>query len=116
MPTGILRGTFDPGVVLNDDGIARAAAFATQGIALRRDHFEAAMRAIRTVVDASLLVSDDPGLAYTLYVAALESLAQLAVGADAYRSWDTYPTDRRQIIDKAIGEAELHRHPSHTDA
>jgi hypothetical protein len=65
MPWSILRRTFDPGVVLRDGDFEVARTFATKLLALRRGHFEAAIRSIRTLVDASLLVSDDPGLAYT---------------------------------------------------
>ncbi len=107
MPWSILRRTFDPGVVLREEDIDDARDFATRLLALRRDHFEAAMRSIRSVVDASLLVSDDPGLAYTLYVSSLESLAQLAIPVEEVRGWDTYDSKRRKVFDAAVVEAGL---------
>lgn len=107
MPWTILRRTFDPGVVIRDNDVADARDFATKLLALRRDHFEAAMRSIRSVVDASLLVSDDPGLAYTLFVASLEALAQISTPAEEKRGWDTYDSARRKIFDAAAARADL---------
>ncbi len=107
MPWSILRRTFDPGVVLREAEIDDVRDFATRLLALRRDHFEAAMRSIRSVVDASLLVSDDPGLAYTLFVSSLESLAQLAIPVEEVRGWDTYDSKRRKVFDAAVVEAGL---------
>ena len=68
-PSNILRRTFDPEVILSPEDIDSARDFCTKLLVLRRSHFEAAMRAIRTVVDATYSVSDDPGLAYTLSAA-----------------------------------------------
>lgn len=107
MPCGMLRRTFDPAIVIRDDDIADVGHFASRLLALRRDHFEAAMRSIRTVVDASFLVSDDPGLAYTLYVASLESLAQISIPVDEARGWDTYDSKRRKVFDAAVADAAL---------
>lgn len=106
-PWSILRRTFDPRVVLKEEELSLANEFASKLLALRRDHFEAAMRSIRSVVDASLLVSDDPGLAYTLLVASLESLAQLAIPVEERRSWDSYDSKRRMIFDAAVDNACL---------
>lgn len=107
MPWSILRRTFDPAIVIRDTDVTDATEFATQLLALRRDHFEVAMRSIRSIVDASLLVSDDPGLAYTLFVAALESLAQMSIPVEAKRSWDTYDGTRRKIFDRSVDRAGL---------
>jgi hypothetical protein len=107
MSGSILRRTFDAGVILRDDDVAVVREFATKLLALRRDHFEAAIRSVRGVVDAALLVSDDPGLAFTIFVAALESLAQLSIPAEATRSWETYDSKRRKIFDAAVADAAL---------
>jgi hypothetical protein len=107
MPWSILRRTFDPAVVVRDSEVTDITQFATKLLSLRRDHFEAAIRSIRSVVDASLLVGDDPGLAYTLFVASLESLARIAIPVEAKRSWDTYDGKRRKILDSAIDQAGL---------
>lgn len=107
MPWTILRRTFDPAVLLRDGDFESIGKFATSLLALRRDHFEAAMRSIRSVVDASLLVTDDPGLAYTLFVTSLESLAQLSIPAEARRAWETYDSKRRKIFDAAVDNAAL---------
>lgn len=107
MPWSILRRTFDPAVLVRDPDVADFTDFATKLLALRRDHFEAAIRSIRSVVDASLLVSDDPGLAYTLFVAALESLAQMSIPVEAKRSWETYDSTRRKLFDAALSGADV---------
>ncbi len=107
MPWSILRRTFDPAIVIRDEDVTDAYEFATKVLALRRDHFEAAIRSIRSVVDGSLLVSDDPGLAYTQFVASLESLAQIAIPAEAKRSWDTYDNARRKVFDSAVDRSGL---------
>ncbi len=107
MPSSILRRTFDPGIVLREEDFTQCREFATKLLALRRDHFEAAIRSIRTVTDECLLVSDDPALACTLLVASLESLAQLSIPANERRSWDTYDGKKRKVFDEAIGNANL---------
>lgn len=107
MPWSTLRRTFDPAVIIRDVNVADARDFATKLLALRRGHFEAAMRSIRSVVDASLLVSDDPGLAYTLFVASLESLAQISIPVEEKRGWDTYNSAKRKIFDAAVENAAL---------
>jgi hypothetical protein len=104
---GILRRTFDPGVMLVEQEIAAAAAFMEQLLSLDRRYYEAAIRAIRTVVDASLLVADEPGLSYTLYVAALESLAQLVIPADTVHDWERYDGKKRKLFDTAFADADL---------
>lgn len=104
---GILRGTFDPGVVLSEDDIARARRFAEKLLTLDRRYYEASIRAIRTVVDASLVVADEPGLSYTLYVAALESLAPLVIPAETTHDWDRYDGTKRKLFEKAFSDSGL---------
>lgn len=106
-PSSILRRTFDPTVVLQPEELEAASVLVSRLLALRRDFFEAAMRSIRSIVDATLLVADDPGLAYTLFVASLESLAQLAIPAQALHGWDTYDGKRRKVVDAAVESANL---------
>lgn len=107
MPWGILRRTFDPGVVIGETDAAQLRDFTEHLLALRRREFEAVMRSIRSIVDASLLVSDDPGLSYTLYVASLESLAQVAIPVETTWNWDSYDHQRRRVVDAAIRNAAL---------
>ncbi len=59
------------------------------------------MRAIRTVVDATYLVSDDPMMVYTMFVAALESLSQLVEFPDDH-DWSRYDSKKAKIIDAAL--------------
>lgn len=65
------------------------------------------MRAIRTVVDATYLVAQDPGLAYTLFVASLESLAQTATAPDELWDWANYDPVKRALIEPALEGLDL---------
>ena len=98
-PSNILRRTFDPNIMLKATDFVDVHDFCTRLLALQRSKFVAAMRAIRRVVDATVLIADDVSLAYTLYVAALESLAQGAPGAPS--TWESFDAHKRQLIDTA---------------
>lgn len=107
VPSSMLRRTFDPRIVLTDTDVERVRTFTAKLLAQHRPHFEAAMRAIRTVVDATFLVAEDPSLAYTLLVATLESLAQHATAPEHERNWDTYDSRKRKILDEALVVLDL---------
>ncbi len=100
-PSNILRRTFDPEILITDADVASAREFCSKLLASNRRYFEAAMRAIKRVVDATYLVSDDPGLAYTLFVTSLESLAQIATSPEESRNWESYEAPKRKLIDTA---------------
>lgn len=99
-PASILRQTFDATVFLKDEAIAEFDSFVGELVALERSHYEAAMRALRQVVSATLILNEDATLAYTLMVAALESLGQAAVPHIA--TWEEYDQRKRARIDGAI--------------
>jgi hypothetical protein len=101
-PPSQLRRTFDPEVQLTDEALADAAAFSSRLLALHRPEYEKAIRAIRRVVDATLLIADDVTLAYTLFVAALESLASGVTAAPT--TWDNFDGRKRALIDSAVGD------------
>lgn len=115
-PSSILRRTFDPQVYLLPGDLDEAREFCTKLLALSRKNFEAAMRAIRRVVDATYRVSDDPSLAYTLFIAALESLAQLVTSPDNTRNWETYDGRKRKIIDAAVADLRFEQAAKVRDA
>jgi hypothetical protein len=100
-PSQILRRTFDPEVLISEDDIESAREFCSKLLGCNRRYFETAMRAIKRVVDATYLVCDDPGLAYTLFVTSLESLAQIVTSAEEQRSWESYEPTKRKLIDAA---------------
>lgn len=99
-PSSQLRRTFDPQVLLSDDALADAAEFATRLLALHRQEYEKAVRAIRRVIDATLLIADDVSLAYTLFVAALESLASATAASPT--NWDRFDSRKRAMLDAAL--------------
>ena len=106
-PASILRQTFNSMVVLTDERIANLDAFLRTLISLKRKSYEAAIRVIRQIVDATQIVDEDATLAYTLMVAALESLGQAAEPQDAL--WDEYEPQKRARIDEATKGLSLVR-------
>ena len=78
----------------------RLAAFIEELVGLRRERFESVMRAIRRYVTALRRLDGDPGMAYALLVAAVESLAQRH--DDHETVWANLPEPRRSLIDKAL--------------
>lgn len=106
-PASILRQTFDASVVLTEEGIAELDTFLRALLALKRKNYEAAMRAIRQIVAATLIVDEDATLAYTLMVAALESLGQATVPHTA--SWREYDEAKRSRVDAATKGLSVER-------
>lgn len=101
-PSTVLRRTFDPQVMIRPDEFDDLRRFGEALLALRRRQFEAAMRAIRTVVAARTIVGDDPALAYSLFVAALEALAQVAIPPESLLDWDRYDPNKRIEVDPVL--------------
>lgn len=99
--SNVLARTFDPAVVLKQEDFEGANNLLKQLVALNRRYYEAAIRAIRRVVDATYLVAEDPTTAYTMYVAALESLAQVAE-FPLEHDWHQYDSAKKKIIDDAV--------------
>ena len=86
--------------------------FMTALLGLNRRAYEKAMKAMRRIVTASERVAEDPTLAYTDYVAALESLS--AEFEIATPSWHRLDPRKRRILDPAVdaltpGDAERMR-------
>lgn len=107
MPSRILRQTFEPSVLIREQDFVGVGSLVDALLALRRDCFEAAMRSVRAVIDATLMVGDDPALAYTLFVASLESLSQASERRQSGQTWDFYDGRKRKVFDSAIAEADL---------
>lgn len=72
-------------------------------VSLKRAEFIGAMGAIRQYVIATHRLSDNPDLSYTLFVAAMESLAQSFDGHIG--KWTDYEERKRQKIDNALENA-----------
>jgi hypothetical protein len=99
-PASILRQTFDASIVMNETSIQDVDAFVRQLTGLQRRSYEAAMRAIRQIIDATLMVDEDATLAYTLMVAALESLGQRTEPRQS--KWIDLGQEKRTRIDDAL--------------
>lgn len=100
VPADILPRTFGANLMLRDEDIKDLQDFMAALLALNRDAYEKAMRAIRRIVTASERVAEDPTLAYTDYVAALESLsARLDVPRP---TWNRLDPRKRRILDGTL--------------
>ena len=97
---------FDQEVVAGPDEVDRFVEFVGDLIALKRQSFLAAMRAIRTYVVGLHRLVDDLDLAYTLLVASIESLAQDF--DDFQPQWENYEDAKRRKIDAALQAADEH--------
>ncbi|WP_194395934.1 hypothetical protein [Microbacterium atlanticum] len=100
----LLKHVLEPARYLSDEEITDLREFCSELIALERPHFEAAMRAIRRVADAVTFADSDVSLSYTLFVAAIESLAKDSVVPTA--TWEQYDSPKRKIIDAACAGLE----------
>ncbi|WP_143536605.1 hypothetical protein [Rhodococcus sp. 05-2254-6] len=100
VPADILPRTFAPNLTLRDNDVAHLQEFLLKLLALRRGPYEKAMRAIRRIVTASERVAEDPTLAYTDYVAALESLS--ASFDVATPTWGRLDPRKRRILDPTL--------------
>ena len=99
-PASFVPRVFDPDVRWRPPDGPRLAAFVDALVGLERDRFEKVMRAVRRYVTALRRLDDDPGMAYALLVAAVESLAQRY--DDHQTTWADLPEDRRNPIDAAL--------------
>jgi hypothetical protein len=103
-PQKYLKRIFDTEIhsKAGDDEALRT--FTSNLLALDRKSYEAAMRAIRRYVVGTHRISDDIDLAYTLFVASIESLAQ---DFDAFTpDWAGLSHDKRTPIDDALAGAD----------
>jgi hypothetical protein len=100
----LFRHTFDPHRFVPDAELEELRRFMSQLVALKRSHFEAAMRAIRRIVHATQHAVDDPTLAYVDLVAALESLSEGTSVPEP--TWDQMDGRKRKLIDTALEGAD----------
>ncbi|HEX3804880.1 MAG TPA: hypothetical protein VHV75_18790, partial [Solirubrobacteraceae bacterium] len=102
--TQLFRRTFDPSVFVAEAELAGLQAFVEQLLGLRRPHFEAALRSIKRVMSASRRAVEDPTVAYTDMVAALEALS--GTEEPAAVAWEQMDSRRRALFDEALDEAD----------
>ncbi len=98
-PARRLRRLFDPAVYITDGELAELSGLAAKLLQLRRPYFEAVMRAIRRIADATTMAAADVTLSYTLFVAALESLSVGTVVPPI--RWEAYDANKRRLVEGA---------------
>lgn len=104
-PNRLVRRVFDREVFCQPGEADDFMRFYSQLMGLPRKTYLGVMRAIRTYVTGMHRVADDLELAYTLLVAAGESMAQ---DFDAFEAtWDSVSEQKRSAIDEALGAASV---------
>jgi hypothetical protein len=102
-PRDFLKRTFNDRIMATPEDSADFVSLVRDLLVLDRRTFLAAMRAIRTYVAGIHRLLDDLGVAYTLMVSAIESLAQ---EFDGYQSsWDDVDERKRKPVDAALSHA-----------
>jgi hypothetical protein len=100
-PSQFLRRCFDPELYIRGSDAQELIDFCEQLVDLERRLYLGAMRAIKTYVSGIHRIRDDLGLAYTLMVSAIESLAQ---EFDGYNSaWDDVDERKRDAARRMSG-------------
>ncbi len=99
-PNQLVRRIFDSQINLLPAEAQAFAAFVRQLIGVPRDEFKLVMQAIRTVVTGLHRMGDDLEIAYTLMVAATESLAA-GLGEHETR-WEDVSEEKRHLIETAL--------------
>lgn len=102
-PSKYVRRIFDKEVFSQKGESDEFILFINQLLGLERKTYLGVMRAIRTFVTGLHRIADDLELAYTLMVAAGESLAQDFDGHTS--SWESVAEQKRDAIDSALLEA-----------
>lgn len=102
-PNNLVRRIFDKEVFLQPSEADEFVRFVNHLLGLHRKVYLCVMRAIRTYVTALHRVADDLELAYTLMVAAGESLAQEFDGH--IPDWESVAEVKRCAIDQALDGA-----------
>lgn len=96
----IFENTFDPARFVGEDEFEGLKRFLERLLSLRRESFEAAMRAIRRIVRAMQWASADQTVSYVHLVAALESLGE-GVEADPF-PWRDFDSRKRRLIEPTL--------------
>lgn len=102
-PSRYVRRVFDKEVFCRPDEPDLMVQFLNQLLGLERKTYLSVMRAIRTYVTGLHRIADDLELAYTLMVAAGESLAQEFDGHEP--TWSQVGEDKRLPIEQALDGA-----------
>lgn len=102
-PNTLVRRVFDKELFSRPSESKEFVHFVAHLLGLQRTTYLGVMRAIRTYVTGLHRVADDLELAYTLMVAAGQSLAQ---DFDGHTSdWESVSEHKRRAIDQALNEA-----------
>lgn len=103
LPRQYVSRIFDMSLPYDRQADERLSNFITDLLKLERKSFSGALRAIRRYVTAMHRLADDLDLAYSLFVAAIESLAQEFDGFNSL--WDDYDQTKRRPVDTALEHA-----------
>ncbi|WP_168012082.1 hypothetical protein [Halomonas salinarum] len=99
-PDGFIAGFFDRSINISDEQADEFVAFVNELLALERQNYLGAMRAMRNFVAGLHRIPDDLALAYTLIVSSVESLAQDFDGFSP--AWSDLDDRKRNTVDGAL--------------
>jgi len=103
-PQAFIKRAFDHEVISKPGDEATVLGFVEQLLALERNYFEGALRAIHRYVNGTRLLLQDKNLAYATMVMSIEALAQ---EFDGYMPvWSDYEDRKRKPIDLALDGIE----------
>ena len=103
-PRDLVSKVFDQQVWCGDEQAEELVQFTEALIGLKREAFLASMRSMKTYVTALHRLGDDPEVAYMLFVASIESLAERS--DDDQPDWSDYPEHKRVKLDRALEGAD----------
>lgn len=113
-PRALIKGMFDAQINHKDGNDLALADTIQRLIGMDRKSYEAAMRAIRRFVAACQKVEEEPTLAYTLFVMAIETLAQY--DNDQPADWSQLQSKRRNPIDLTLSDLPTEKATAIRDA
>ena len=102
-PSHLVSRFFDRNIVCQPSEYSTFVGFVEKLLSLKRVNYLAVMQSIRTYVTAIHRLSDDLEVSYTLFVAALESLAQAVDGHKP--TWNDYEERKRKVVDASLAGA-----------
>lgn len=103
LPKQYVSMVFDTSLPYDAQAPARLESFIAALLRLERKSFTGVMKAIRRYVTAMHRLADDLDLAYALFVAAIESLAQEFDNFSP--EWEDYDQTKRKPVDTALRKA-----------
>ena len=107
VPSNYLRSLLDKELIISEETIQGCIQFMNDLVALRRKDYENIITCIRSYCSSIRLLENDPNLAYSMLVFALESLSQ---SYDEYEPvWEDYNENLKGKLEKKFKDIECEK-------